>query len=107
MDWELVFMVFLGWVVSGGLMYLVYKWGNDSVKEYFQDSPDASNKLNHKKGWRIWLNGMAILVLFAFFGFFFDERGPNVHMPSHLLGMYLAAGLAYTVGWFDGRRVRH
>jgi len=111
MDWELVFMVFLSWVVSGGLMFIVYNLGKDSAKkvsaENFDISPVDSRIKNSPMEWRIWLNGMAVITLVAFFGFFFDDRGPNVHMPSHLLGMYLAVGLAFTFGWFAGHRVRH
>ena len=70
MDWEFVFMVTLGWVVSGGLMYLIYVLGKSLCRDAFSGKEE-----DNQPGiplWRQWLNGVgAVGVRFPIFGFFF------------------------------------
>jgi len=104
-DWEFVFMVTLGWVVSGGLMYSIYGFGKSLCRDAFSGKEE-----DNQPGiplWRQWLNGVgAVGVGFPILGFFFDYRGANVEIWDHILGIFFASAIAFSVGWHDeyGRR---
>ena len=50
----------------------------------------------------------AVGVGFPILGFFFDYRGANVEIWDHILGIFFAGAIAFSVGWHDeyGRRKR-
>jgi len=69
-----VFMVSLGWVVSGGVMYLVYDLGKSQCREAL-----SGEEVDNQPGiplWRQWLNGVgAVGVSIPIFGFFWITVG--------------------------------
>ena len=114
MDWPFVFMVTLGWIVSGGIMYLVYGLGKSLCRDAFSGEEEDDAFSGEEEGnqpriplWRQWLSGVAAVGMgFPIFGFFFDYRGANVETWDHLLGIFFATAIAFSVGWHDeyGRR---
>lgn len=100
MDWSFVFIVTIGWVVSGGLMYTVYGLGKSLCAETF-----SGEEMGNQSGlplWRQGLNGIVSVGLTVpIFGYFFDDRGLNVDIWDHLLGIFFAVAIAFSVGWHD------
>src|SRR5262245_22681534 len=108
MNWALVTWTAVGWVISGGLLYLTYKFGND-----------LGLQIGDVRGtWRVWKNGALVIgVLFAMV-MFGTASGPDHTVPSdpegsltpedwsRMLGILLAFACAYAVGFVDGRRTR-
>jgi hypothetical protein len=107
MNWALVAWTAVGWVISGGLLYLTYKFGKDQA-----------NEIGDGRGtWRIWKNGaLAIGLAFAMMVFGIggdpDQMKPSYHDAgsltardwSRMLGILIAFVCAYSLGFFDGRR---
>ena len=99
MDWPFVFMVSLGWVVCGGLMYGVYRLGRTSCHSTYSVEDENQPVI---PPWRAWLNGIvAVGLLVPISGVLFDERGINVNVWDHLLGIFFAGAIAFSVGWFE------
>ena len=107
MNWALVAWTAVGWVISGGLLYLTYKLGHDWRQE-IADGRDT---------WRAWKNGALAIVMIFVALMFGIGGGPDDAKPpyevtltsedwSRMLGILIAFLCAYAVGFWDGRRVR-
>jgi protein-S-isoprenylcysteine O-methyltransferase Ste14 len=101
MNWGVLIWTALGWLISGGLLYLTYKFGRDAAQE------ESSNRGAR----RAWKNGaLAIVVVFVMvmFGTSGDPNQMDLTTGdwSRMLGILIAFVCAYSVGFFDGRRAR-
>ena len=108
MNWGMVIWTALGWLISGGLLYLTYKFAYDAGQE--ADSRGA---------WRAWKNGaLVIVVVFAMVVFGVGGDPDQMELSYHdigsltskdwsrILGILIAFACAFSVGIFDGRRRR-
>ena len=97
MDWYLVAWTALSWMFSGGILYLVYRFGFNNA---------AEQGIKVKTGRSIVLL-LGFLVSVAMFGTDYPDEGLLVGYDredvSRFVGVFAVVVASYVFGYFDGR----
>ena len=97
MDWYLALWTGLSWMFSGGILYLVYRFG-------FNNSAEQGIKF---RTWRSIALLLGFLVTVAMFGTDYPDEGLLVGHDeedvSRFVGIFSVVVAAYLFGYVDGR----
>jgi hypothetical protein len=103
MDWKVVLWTALSWIFSGGILYLVYQFGQTTAVEGGV----------RWKSWRIVALLLWFVVSLAIFGSGYPEEGyggvPSLRTEfsseevSRFLGVFIIIVATYTAGFVDAK----
>jgi hypothetical protein len=97
MDWHLALWTAISWMFSGGILYLVYRFGLNSAIE-------QGLKWNSRRSILLLLG---FVVCLAMFGTDYPDQGLLVQFDqddqARFAGIFGIIVLTYAFGYFDGR----
>jgi hypothetical protein len=100
MDWYLALWTGMSWMFSGGILYLVYRFGLNSARE----------RGLRVESWRSIVLLLGFVVAVAMFGTDYPDQGLLVAFDdedrARFVGVFTVIVAAYLFGFIDGKQAR-